>query len=96
MDPLVTFVYPILTGVTTNALYDGIKAIFPKKSFEKLEKLAKEKKKEEFKEQLEMILELNEEIRDKLEELKSGKTVTVTQTHYGSGDNVGRDKIVKK
>ncbi len=92
MDPLVTFVYPILTGVTTNALYDGIKAIFPKKSFEKLEKLAKEKKEEEFKEQLEMILKQNEEIRDKLEELN----VTITQTHYGSGDNVGRDKIIKK
>ena len=88
MDPLVTFVYPILTGVATNALYDGIKAIFPKKSFEKLEKLAKEKKEEEFKEQLEMILELNENIKKALEELKNGKNIEVNQTNIYGNNNV--------
>ncbi len=91
MDPLVTFVYPILTGVTTNALYDGIKAIFPKKSFEKLEKLAKEKKEKEFKEQLEMILELNENIKKALEELKNGKNgknIEVSQTNIYGNNNI--------
>lgn len=40
-------------------------------------------------------MDSNADIKNKLMAINSGIT-SVTQTHYGSGDNVGRNKIVWK
>ena len=99
MADLADFVYDLFMGAGANAVWDGIKKIIPAKAFEKLDKLAKENNKEEFKKELEIVFELNQEIKQKLMQLQQNNldidSITVNQTHYGSGDNVGRDKIIK-
>jgi hypothetical protein len=43
-----------------------------------------------------VVLDSNENIKQQLEALQRGESVSIlTQTHSGTGDNVGRDKIIK-
>jgi len=95
MDALSTFVYPILTGVTTSTLYDSLKAIFEGQSnlnsFEELEALAKYNKGKDFQEQFNRILEEDKNIKRLLEDLNNKSNQNLTQNNITqknrNGDN---------
>lgn len=92
---LVSFTFEaIKSGVIGNAAYEAIKFALGG-AFPRLKGYADKNDSVDFKIALEAIMESNEDIKNKLMALNSGIT-SVNQTHYGSGDNVGRDKIVGK
>lgn len=95
IDPnLIVFVWNAVTsGVIGNAAYDGIKSILGK-GFERLASYAKENKESEFEIALLSIIETNEKIAQELSQLQAGITNIQQQRHSGTGDNIGRDKIV--
>ena len=96
MQELIDFVSSTITGgVIGNAAYDGLKKVLGS-NFEKLSSFIKNDEKEKFEGALELLLE-NETLKEKIEALKNGNSITtINQTHSGKGDNVARDKIVKK
>lgn len=92
---LVSFAFGALTGVAGNAAYDGMKLILGN-TFNKLEVFAKNDEKEKFELVLLAAIESNETIKNQLEQLQRGESITiVNQQHNGLGDNVAGDKIVK-
>lgn len=44
---------------------------------------------------VEGYLQSNSQLMDLISKCSTDTTATVVQTHYGSGDNVGHDKVVK-
>jgi hypothetical protein len=95
IDPnLIAFVWSAITsGVIGNVAYDGIKLILGK-GFDRLASYAKENKESEFEIALLSILETNEKIAQELSQLREGVTNIQQQKHSGTGDNIGRDKII--
>jgi hypothetical protein len=93
---LISFVFgAAASGVTGGAVYDGIKLVLGN-SFAKLEAFAKNDDKESFELVLQTVLESNSSIKQQLEQLQRGESITlVNQQHSGSGDNVAGDKIIK-
>ncbi|MEE9424173.1 MAG: hypothetical protein V3V18_04250 [Methylococcales bacterium] len=84
------------SGVTGNAAYDSIKLVLGD-TFTKLESFAKNDEKETFDLVLQTVLENNKTIKQQLEQLQRGETITiVNQQHQGKGDNVAGNKIIKK
>ena len=83
----------VLTGVIGNAAYDGIKAILGS-TFDRLKNCVNDQEREQFDVAIDLILETNQEIRNKLSSLASGTHIGVSQHHSGTGDNVAGDKIV--
>jgi hypothetical protein len=94
---LISFVFgAAASGVTGNAVYDGIKLVLGS-SFAKLENFAINDDKENFDLVLQTVLEHNETIKQQLEQLQRGETITiVNQQHSGKGDNVAGNKIIHK
>lgn len=93
---LVSFVFGAATGVAGNAVYDGIKLVLGN-TFSKLETLAKNNDKATFEMVLQTAIESNETIRQQLEQLQRGESITlINQQHNGLGDNVAGDKIINK
>ena len=91
---LIEFTFGALTGVAGNAAYDGMKLILGE-TFNKLESFAKDDDKKSFELVLQTVIESNENIKQQLEQLQRGESITiVNQQHNGEGDNVARDKII--
>jgi len=97
MQNLVTFVQEaIVSGVAGSVAYDGLKVVLGT-SFDRLSTYISNDETAKFEGALEMLLEENDELRKQIEALKEGKEVfstVINQSHTGSGDNVGGDKIV--
>lgn len=83
----------ISSGVIGNAAYDGIKAILGS-AFDRLVGHANAQKRAEFDAAVHAILETNQEIRNTLSSVASGTSISISQHHSGTGDNVAGDKIV--
>ena len=94
---LISFVFgAAASGVTGNAIYDGIKLVLGN-SFTKLEEFAKNDDREKFGLVLQAVLENNDTIKQQLEQLQRGETITIiNQQHSGKGDNVAGSKIIHK
>ncbi len=96
IDPnLIPFVWnTFVSGIVGNAAYDGIKAILSQ-GFDRLAVYAKKGEKKEFDIALISILETNENIVKQLSQLREGSLINIQkQNHNGTGDNIGRDKII--
>ena len=83
----------VTSGVIGNAAYDGIKATLGR-GFDKLASYAREEKQSEFEIALLSILETNEKIAQELSQLRDGANNIQKQNHFGTGDNIGRDKVI--
>ncbi len=94
---LISFVFgAAASGVTGNAVYDGIKLVLGN-GFAQLEAFAKNDDREKFELVLQTVLENNDTIKQQLEQLQRGETITiVNQQHNGKGDNVAGNKIINK
>ncbi len=90
---LITFTYAALTGVSANAAYDSIKQSLGT-AFYRFEKLAKTEDKDSFNEEMQLLLEQDEEVKQQLKDIQQGNNTRIKQSHSGSGDNVAGDKTV--
>ncbi len=98
MIAIETFLYEIFVKVSGNVLSDGvlkvfekIKTILSKKSFDKLDKLASNKEEKEFNKILEIILEKNEDMKNKLIELQKEPNNSINiDVKKNSGSVVGK------
>lgn len=82
----------IQSGVLGNAAYDGLKKVLGV-TFGRLNQYAKEHKKDVFESALLAAIENNKVLLEEINNLRHGHAKAF-QSHFGSGDNIGRDKII--
>jgi hypothetical protein len=82
MSELITFAQGAILG---GAFYDGVKVILANR-FDLLEGYLTNKETEKFTAALEMLLAENQTMKNQLMQLMNNPTMTVTQSHSGSGD----------
>lgn len=91
---LTEFVFGIFNGIAGNAAYDQIKNILGNKISPKLEDASNKGDKEKFLTILESVMDANEEMRLKIENLQKGKSTTINQMNNIYGDNVAGNKVI--
>lgn len=91
---LTEFVFGIFNGIAGNAAYDQIKNILGNKISPKLEDASNKGDKEKFLTILESVMDANEEIRLKIENLQKGKNTTINQMNNIYGDNIAGNKVI--
>ena len=90
---LVEFVLGAATGVAGNAAYDGVKMVLGN-TFNKLKTLAGNNDQETFKLVLQTAIESNDNIKQQLEQLRRGESITIVKQDNIYGDNIAGNKIV--
>lgn len=90
---LVEFTWSALSGVAGNFIYEQSKKTLGTRATRQLEKAQQDKDKESFKNTLEMLLESNQEMRSKLENLQSGKPTIYQKNVNGNNFNINGDNI---
>jgi len=91
---LTEFVFGIFNGIAGNAAYDQIKNILGNKISPKLKDASNKGDKEKFLTILKSVMDANEEIRLKIENLQKGKNTTINQMNNIYGDNVAGNKVI--
>lgn len=93
-DSLISFVAEaIVGGVTGNAAYDAVKKTFQNWFQQRWQSTDKEHVLA-FKAELRSVLENNSQLLQQLQQIYDSNASRVINNHTGSGDNIGRDKIV--
>ncbi len=100
MKEIIEFVSSsIVEGAVGDIVYNSLKAILGS-SFDILSRYIKNNKNEKFEGALEMLLEQNSQLKEKIEKLiqesrykNRENKAPISQTHFGNGDNIGGNNI---
>jgi hypothetical protein len=89
MQNLVTFVQEaIVSGVAGSVAYDGLKTVLGS-SYDRLSTYLSNNETEKFEGALEMLLEENQELKQQIEQLQQGRSITYDNSVKIGGNNSG-------